>query len=182
MATIAARSPTAQAPITILGVGNLLRGDEGVGVHVLAFLRAHARFSPNVQLLDGGTLGLRLVGPILASSKLIVIDTAFMGHAPGTVARLTSEMWPSCIQSKHSLHEVSLLETFALAGLLGPLPETVIIGVEPADLSNRVGLSHEVKQVCSTIVDMVMAEVAISGGEAQALQTYDGSFDPMGRR
>jgi hydrogenase maturation protease len=182
MATIAAPGPTAQRtpPITILGVGNLLRGDEGIGVHVLGFLRAHASFSPNVRLLDGGTLGTRLVGPILATSKLIVIDCAFMGRVPGTAVRLTRETWPSCTQTKHSLHEVSLLETFALASLVGDLPDVVIIGVEPADLCSLVGLSDEVKRACPTVVNMVLAEVTSSGGEARALRTYD-SFDPIGQ-
>jgi hydrogenase maturation protease len=183
MTTPEARTPPAQRTplITILGVGNPLRGDDGVGVHVLGFLLVHAHFSPNVRLLDGGTLGMRLVGPILESNKLIVIDSAFMGQPPGTVARLTREMWTDCIQTKHSLHEVSFLETLALAGLVGDLPTTIIIGVEPANLSNlAVGLSPDVKRACSTVVEMVLAEVSASGGEARVLRPYRDSFDPRG--
>ena len=78
-----------QKQILVLGVGNILLRDEGIGVRVVEKLLETFTFSPNVRLLDGGTLGLRLLEPITAADYLIVVDAIKTGRPPGTIEKLS---------------------------------------------------------------------------------------------
>ena len=101
--------------ILVLGVGNILLRDEGVGVRVVERLQADYSFSPNVSLLDGGTLGIKLMEAISSSDVLIVVDAVLNGHPPGTFYRLTGEEVRKSVAFKYSLHQTDLLEPWPAA-------------------------------------------------------------------
>ncbi|MFH1675206.1 MAG: HyaD/HybD family hydrogenase maturation endopeptidase [Pseudomonadota bacterium] len=121
--------------IVILGVGNILLKDEGVGVRVIEKLGEHYFFPDNVELVDGGTLGLQLLGTVAEADYLIVVDAVKNGKLPGTLYRFETEDIPHRVAYKNSLHQVDLLESLTLSQALGNTPETVILGVEPEDIS-----------------------------------------------
>jgi hydrogenase maturation protease len=121
--------------ILVLGVGNILLRDEGVGVRVVERLQAAYSFSPNVTLMDGGTLGIKLMEAISSSEFLIVVDAVLNGQPPGTFYRLTGEEVRKSVAFKYSLHQTDLLETLACCELVGNRPETVVLGIEPEDFS-----------------------------------------------
>ena len=121
--------------ILVLGLGNILMQDEGVGVRVVERLRDGYTFSPNVELMDGGTLGIRLMNPILDTDRLIVVDAVRTGSSPGTIHRLSIGELRTKTKEKQSLHQVDFLETLQYVKLMGGLPSTVIIGVEPARMN-----------------------------------------------
>lgn len=122
-------------PILVLGVGNLLLTDDGIGIHAIAALEKTYSFPSHVQLLDGGVQGLNLLGAIAGSRHLIVIDAIRSGGSPGTLYRLSGDQIPKRVFQKNSLHQVGLLEALTLAGALGPPPSTVILGLEPLDVT-----------------------------------------------
>jgi hydrogenase maturation protease len=144
----------------IIGVGNLLLKDEGVGVHAVRELRQKA-FPAGVEVLDGGVAGIGLLDFFPGAQKLVLIDAADMNLAPGTVVRFT----PEEIRSRpggprFSAHDVGLLEVLELASALGQSPpEVVIIGVQPGEISWGTDLTPEVQGSLPRVVEMVLKEV-----------------------
>ncbi len=152
--------------ILVLGVGNILYTDEGAGVRVIEKLLEDYDFSDNVTLLDGGTLGTKLMEPIMACQKLIVVDAVLGGDEPGSVYRLTGEDLRKSLAFKNSLHQSDLVDTLILCELTGHRPEAVVIGVEPHDYKSlAVELSDVVTQRLPRIAEIVLDEVRTSGGD-----------------
>ena len=120
----------------ILGIGNNLLTDEGVGVHVVRFLETHHPDTPGVTFLDGGTLSFTLAEPIAEHDNLIVVDAARFGEPAGTVRCLEGdEMDRYLTGNRQSVHEVGLMDLFDISRLSGTFPEhRALIGVEPACL------------------------------------------------
>jgi hydrogenase maturation protease len=151
--------------ILVLGVGNILLRDEGVGVRIIEHLLAEYSFSPNVELLDGGTLGVRLLEPIANADVLIVVDALRNGRPSGTVYRMTAEELPLCISFKNSLHQTGLLETLAYAEMLGKRPKTVVVGIEPEDISPwGLELTETLKDCIPDVAACVLREIEQAGG------------------
>ena len=124
---------SAEPAILVLGIGNVLLGDEGAGVHAMRRLERDCRH-PAVQFADGGTLSFTLAGMIEASPALIVLDAAEMKATPGSVAVFEGERMDEFLGSerKRSVHEVGLLDLMALAALDGNLPgRRALIGIQP---------------------------------------------------
>jgi hydrogenase maturation protease len=151
--------------ILVLGVGNILLRDEGVGVRVVEKLLEAYAFSPNVRLLDGGTLGLKLLEPILEADHLILVDVLKDGKPPGTIQRRSLATLKKRVPLKNSLHQLDLLETLAHAEFLGSLPHTVIVGIEPEDITAlSLKLSETVRSRLEDLVSAVLQEIAKVGG------------------
>ena len=146
--------------ILVLGVGNILFSDEGVGVRVVEELEQHFRVPGNVTLLDGGTLGIRLLGPMAESDYLIVVDAIRHGGEPGTIYRLAGPEIPERIRAKNSLHQLDLLESLTLCSALGNVPESVILGVEPEDMETMsLELTPTVRARVPELVERVCREL-----------------------
>jgi len=120
----------------ILGIGNNLLTDEGVGVHVVRYLEQHHPDVPGVTYLDGGTLSFTLADPIAEHDNLIVVDAARFGQPAGTIRCLEAgEMDTYLTGNRASVHEVGLIDLFDIARLSGTFPDRrALIGVEPESL------------------------------------------------
>jgi hydrogenase maturation protease len=154
--------------ILILGVGNILLHDEGVGVKAVAKLDSEYDFSDNVQLFDGGTLGLRLLDPISEADHLIVVDCVRCGHPPGTLYRFTIEDFERRGNFRNSLHQLDLVETLAFAEIIGNRPSTVVVGIEPENISPwGMELTDAVQARLSDMCAQVLEEVTAAGGSFQ---------------
>ncbi len=130
----------------ILGIGNLLNRDEGVGIHAIRTLQGE-NLGGDWEIVDGGTLGLYLLPLVEESSHLLVLD-AIDGHqAPGTLIELAREEVPLFSTIKMSQHQLLFQEVLALAQVRGRLPgHLTLLGVQPADLDVGVDLSPAVAQ------------------------------------
>ncbi len=117
--------------VLIMGVGNILYQDEGLGVHAVNSLRESAEWPENVRLLDGGTLGLRLMEEIMDCDILLVLDAVLAGHEPGSVYRMEEEALRGGLGAAGSAHKTDLADTLIYCGLLGKKPKTVVFGMEP---------------------------------------------------
>lgn len=120
----------------ILGIGNTLLTDEGVGIHALNLLRTSYPDLPDVAYIDGGTLSFTLAAYIEDCDKLIVLDAAELNAPPGTVkTMLGKEMDAFLGAARRSPHEVSLLDLFDIARLTETLPEKrALIGIQPGHI------------------------------------------------
>ncbi len=157
--------------ILVLGVGNILLGDEGTGVRVIQKLEEEYVFSENVELYDGGTLGLKLLEPICRSDFAIVVDIVRAGGAPGTIYRIVEKDMPRKIPYKSSLHELNIVETLIYADELGNKPETVVIGIEPGDWTSwSTSLTEPVRNRMEEFVEVVLEEIKQAGGSWEKLE------------
>ena len=120
--------------VMILGVGCILFTDEGFGVRVVETLEERYEFPDNVSLVDGGVLGVHLLGVISQADHLIVVDAIQNRQPPGTFYRLEGKEIPERLRAKNSLHQVDFLEALTLCQALEKVPETVIVGMEPSDI------------------------------------------------
>lgn len=119
--------------ILLIGVGNILYTDEGVGVHALQELEREYEFSDNVTLMDGGTMGKLLMHALMDHDFVLVIDAVLGGEAPGSVYRLIDEGLRKSLGFKDSQHQVDFVDTLISCELIGNRPEAVVIGMEPED-------------------------------------------------
>ncbi len=151
------------APILILGLGNLLLRDEGVGVHAAQVL-ARAQLPPEIEVCDGGTAGLALLDVLADRRKVVVIDAVDAAAPPGTILRLAPAHLMAGGNQAVSLHELGLLETLQLARRLGWAPdEVVILGVVPQALDAGLELSPPVQAVLSVLMEMALTEAGAVG-------------------
>nr|WP_319392188.1 HyaD/HybD family hydrogenase maturation endopeptidase [uncultured Desulfobacter sp.] len=154
--------------ITVLGVGNILYTDDGVGIRVVEKLEKEYEFSGDVDIIDGGVLGVNLLGVISNAGRLIVVDTVLNHGRPGDLHRLDHDQIPNRILAKNSLHQVDLIEALTLCNALDHVPETTIIGVEPKDIENlSEELSPEVGARLDDLVQNVLEEITRLGGSFQ---------------
>jgi len=151
--------------ILVLGVGNILLTDEGAGVHCIHRLQQQYAFSDNVRLLDGGTLGMRLLDSISKATQCIVADVALQGFVPGTLSRLTINDVRTANALKQSMHQLSFSETLTLAEAMGILPPTIIVAMEPCDMTTMsVSMTPSVAEKIDAMCAMVLEEITNAGG------------------
>ncbi|SKA71693.1 hydrogenase maturation protease [Paucidesulfovibrio gracilis DSM 16080] len=156
---------TNEKRILVLGVGNVLYTDEGIGVRAAEHLQAEYEFSDNVTVMDGGTLGTRLMGPIMESDYLIVCDAVLGDGPPGSIYRLTGEDLRQSLAFKNSMHDTDLVDTLIYCELAGNRPEAVIIGMEPEDYQTMAtDLSGAADANLPQMIKHVLAEVESAGG------------------
>jgi hydrogenase maturation protease len=142
----------------VLGIGNTLLSDEGIGVHVVERLRERCDGLPGVTLLDGGTLSFTLAEPIAAADQLIVVDAARLGAAPGSLRCLRDgEMDRYLLGGAKSVHEVSLGDLMDIARLSDTLPRRrALVAIEPQKLDWGDAPTPEVAAAIEPAVDLVL--------------------------
>jgi hydrogenase maturation protease len=151
--------------ILVLGVGNILFTDEGIGVRCIEQMQEKYKFSDNVTLMDGGTLGTRLMGPIIESDYLIVCDAVLCDDKPGSVYRLMGEDLRKSLAFRDSMHQTDLVDTLGMCEIVGNRPEAVVIGMEPFDYdSMALELSPTAVSSMPVMIDSVIQEIESAGG------------------
>jgi hydrogenase maturation protease len=154
------------AKTLILGVGNLLLSDEGVGLRVVEQLAATYELPEEVQTLDGGTLGLDLLYYLegangLPVENLLIVDAVEMGEEPGTLLRLEGDQVPSFLSIKISPHQVGIPDMLFAAKLKDLYPRNVVLwGVQPGTLETGLDLSPAVAAQVDVLVEKVVEELA----------------------
>jgi len=132
-------------PILVLGLGNLLLGDDAVGLRLLEELQRAG--DPGIEFLDGGTQGLALLGYLAGRRSVLVLDAVGLGAPPGSVHVLRAEAVHR-LGARHAAtaHEGNARELLAALWLLeNPAPDVTVVGVEPARMRTGIGLSAEVE-------------------------------------
>jgi hydrogenase maturation protease len=156
---------TADHPRTVvLGLGNLLMADDGVGLIALSRLEEEWFVPRDVELVDGGTWGMNLLPVIERADRVILLDAIDLGDPPGTLIRLEGEEIPRFLGLKLSPHQIDLREVLALAELRGTLPGNLIaLGIQPARVEMSTTLSPVVEARLDQLVHMT-AEILIQWG------------------
>ena len=144
----------------VLGIGNILLRDEGLGVRALERLTQDYGVPSTIQVVDGGVMGLDLLPYLEDLSTLLVIDAVQTGQPPGTLIRLEGDAIPAALALKMSMHQAGLQELLATSQLQGTLPSKVVLwGMEPASLGWGLDLSSPVAAGLDALVQAVVGEL-----------------------
>jgi hydrogenase maturation protease len=155
----------------VIGLGNPLMADDGMGIAALERLRAGG-VPADVELVDGGTWGMNLLPVIEAADRLLLMDAIDAGGEPGTLHELERARIPRYLATKISPHQVDLRDVLALAELRGTLPaETVALGLQPARVEMACELSDAVRARLDDLVAAVMRRLTAWGHGVPAAST-----------
>ena len=148
----------------VLGIGNTLLTDEGVGVHAIHYLQQHHADLQDIEYLDGGTLSFTLAGPIEAADNLIVIDATELQAAPGSIKTFIGTEMDNFLNShnKRSVHEVGLIDLMSIARLAEQLPQRrALVGIQPQQLDwgeqPTAALQAVIPEACKQVVKLIEA-------------------------
>jgi hydrogenase maturation protease len=177
---------SAQAPsggFLVLGLGNLLCGDDGLGVTAVTAVARRYQVPDGVQLLDGGTLGLSLLGWLAEAEDILLVDAIRDGAAPGTLVRLEGDEVEHAARERLSVHQIGVADLLDSLRLLDAWPRRLaLLGLEPEHLDLGLSRSHAVDRALPILVDAVVAEIRARGHHLTPRTDHDESADLLDAR
>lgn len=154
--------------VTIVGVGNKLLQDDGVGVHAIEKLRECFEFPEDVSIIDGGTMGLDLLPFIEDADRLLLVDAIDLKKEPGTLGIIEDKEIPAVIKTKVSPHQIGLNDLFSVMKLLGNEPGGVtVIGIQPASIQTGTDLSPRIQQGLDELINAIIEKLRYWGVEVK---------------
>ena len=143
--------------VTILGIGNLLMRDEGVGIHAMNQLQASYTFSPEINFVDGGTIGIDLIPYFEDCKKMIIVDAVDSQESPGYIVTLENQEINYRFNTKLSLHHAGLSDVLSIIKLQEiEAPDMILIGVQPERVEMGIELSDTVNEVMPKVRDIAL--------------------------
>lgn len=157
--------------ITVLGIGNILLRDEGLGIRVIEGLKSRYRFPNHVRVLDGGTLGMGLIPFLEGTDSLIIVDAVSGSKPPGEIYQLYGEEVKRYFQQKVSLHDLGIQDVLAAMEVLDkPIEEVVVIGMQPDIMDVGLELSTIVESRLEQLQVLVLKQLAIWQVEVERVE------------
>jgi len=145
--------------ILILGLGNILLGDEGVGVRVIEQLLSHP-LPDEIEVIDGGTAGYELINFFEGKEKVIIVDAVKTNDTPGSVYKMDLSIVQENETVQLSLHQIGLKNVFKMASMMDLNPEVTLVGIVPKDYQDyNIGLSEEVEKAIPLAIETVLKEI-----------------------
>jgi hydrogenase maturation protease len=164
------------AETVVIGLGNVVLSDDGLGVHAVRRLRERYEISPGVELIEGGTAGLLLLPYVTDARRAILIDAIDGGARPGTLVRLAGEAWATAFAIRMTPHDVGLADLLGALRLTAAWPEELVLyGAQPAATDVGSELSAAVAAALDPLVDAVAAELAGWGAHMRSVAAGSGA-------
>jgi hydrogenase maturation protease len=155
--------------VAVIGLGNMVLSDDGLGVHAVRRLRELYAFDDGVELIEGGTAGLLLLPHLADARRALVVDAIDTGSNPGTLTRLEGEDWASAFATGMTPHDVGLADLLGAARLSGAWPERLVLhGAQPSSTAIGTELSAPVAAALDPLVDAIAAELLAWGVAMEA--------------
>ncbi len=146
--------------IALIGLGNILLKDEGIGVHTVNKLKEDWDFSPQIEIIDGGTLGLNLLAYFEKYSKILIIDAADFGKEPGYIEVLNSGKISKSFTKKLSVHNIGLADILSACELMGVrLGEIKIIGIQPYAMDFGMQMTDGIKAKMNDLINLAITNL-----------------------
>jgi hydrogenase maturation protease len=146
--------------IALIGLGNILLRDEGVGVHVVNAIKKRYTFSPPVELIDGGTVGLDLLPFFEDYEKILIVDAVDFGKEPGHIESIEDDHIPSVLLPKLSVHHIGLCDVLFAAKLTDLTPEKIcLIGVQPESIDVGLEMTEQITSTLGAIMDLIIKKL-----------------------
>ncbi len=155
----------------LIGLGNILMRDDGIGVHVVKEIGERFRFTPQIDILDGGTLGLALLPLIERCDRVLFVDAVEAGLEPGSIAVREGEEVPSFLESHVSVHQAGLADLLYAARLAGMMPPAVcLVGIQPQEVGLGLEPTSSLRNRREELIRTVVARLEAWGIRAAALE------------
>ncbi|MDA8140615.1 MAG: HyaD/HybD family hydrogenase maturation endopeptidase [Desulfobacteraceae bacterium] len=149
---------------TLIGLGNILMRDEGVGIHVVKYIQENFVVPPELEIVDGGTSGLDLLPFIEGRDQVLFVDTVNFNREPGYISVLLNGQIPALSGTKDCLHHMGLMDVLAAARLLDKLPAQIaLIGIQPHTIATGLDLSPSIQARLQPLVDQILKQLAFWG-------------------
>jgi hydrogenase maturation protease len=149
---------------TLIGLGNILMRDEGVGVHAVNYIRENCAVPPELEIVDGGTSGLDLLPYIEGRDRVFFVDAVDFNREPGYIGVLTNGQIPALFGVKDSLHHMGLMDALAAARLLDKLPrQMALVGIQPHTIAAGLELTPTLQARLKPLVDQILDQMASWG-------------------
>jgi hydrogenase maturation protease len=146
--------------ISVLGLGNILLTDEGVGVHAINAIKERYTFSPEIEIIDGGTMGLDLLPIFQTQDKILIIDAVDFKKEPGHVGTIEGNKIPSVLNTKLSVHHIGLSDLLFTAKLTRTTPlEVYLVGIQPKSLDVGLDMTDEIRVKLDSMIDLVIQKL-----------------------
>ncbi|MDF1527794.1 MAG: HyaD/HybD family hydrogenase maturation endopeptidase [Sedimenticola sp.] len=150
--------------VVVIGLGNVLLSDEGLGVRAIELLEQRYILPESVEVIDGGTSAMDLLNPLSNNDHVIIADSVKTGAAPCTLVRLADEQVPKFFQTKISPHQIGLSDLLALLTVQGQAPKKItIIGMVPQSFATHIGLTEGVMAKMDEMVELLVDELRSLG-------------------
>ena len=145
----------------VIGVGNTILSDDGVGVHAARLLQGDPRVPAGVTVLDGGTIGLELLPYASDASRLLLLDAVNSSEAPGTLTRMSArDLLDTSVE--RSVHQLGVADLIAALALVSTKPQDIVVlGVQPANTDWGTSLSPDVEAALMCLVDAALAQLQL---------------------
>lgn len=156
---------------TVIGIGNLLMADDGVGVHAIQALRERYGSPAGLTFIDGGTMGLDLLPYIEEAARLMLIDAVDFGEPAGTVKVIEGPDVKMFLDLKFSVHQIGIPDMLFAASFKGVLPsEMCLVGMQPLDIELGLELSPDVQEAMPRLIEAVLERLAKWGADLEAIK------------
>ena len=153
--------------VAVVGLGNLILSDEGVGVHVVRRLDEAYSFPDDVVLIDGGTSAIDLLDQLVEAEHIIFIDAAQTGGSPGSIVALQGARLPVWFRERMSPHQIGLADLLATLSLMDHTPQSVVlIGIEPQSMELGTELTPQIDAAADEALAKVLEQLAALGVRA----------------
>lgn len=161
----------------VIGIGNILFKDEGVGIYAAKYLEENYDFSPNIDIIDGGTLGFKLMTYYQSYKKVIILDTVSIKDEAGSVYNLPADALMGLGSYRQTAHEVEVVEMLEICSMLDRMAEVNVVGMVPEDIESvDIDLTSTIKEKFNDLVNATLKELQNSGIDAKPkklLKTLD---------
>jgi hydrogenase maturation protease len=153
-----------QTEVLVVGLGNILLEDDGLGVRAVEALGRDFATPADVRIVDGGTLGLALLGDVAAARRVVLVDAVASDDPPGTLVRLTGDDVEPAVRGRLSPHQIGVADLLDALRLIDHMPESVsMLGLTPATIELGTELSPAVEDALPALVAAITSELAILG-------------------
>jgi hydrogenase maturation protease len=141
----------------VLGVGNVLEEDDGIGIYACAYLNANYTFSPDIEIINGGVEGINLLNLFMENDRIIILDTINLDDEAGSIYNIPSYELSGYGLNSGGAHEVGVMQCLDMIELMGhPLPESNVIGIIPKSITFHMGLSDELSEHFTSYINTVI--------------------------
>lgn len=144
----------------LIGLGNILLRDEGVGVHVVNAVKGRYDFSPELEIVDGGTMGLDLLPHFQVHDRILIVDAVDFGREPGYVMTVEDEAIPSVLNPKLSVHHIGLSDILLAARFVRESPvKTALVGIQPGSMDVGLDMTALIQDKMEQLIGLVVQKL-----------------------
>ena len=141
----------------IIGIGNVLEKDDGLGVYASTYLQKNYTFTPNIQIINGGVEGIHLLNILEEAKHLIILDSLELNDKPTSIYAIPAQEISGYGLNNGGAHEIGIIQCMDMMELQGKeVPKAIVIGIVPAEVTFEFGLSQELTEAFEGYISVVL--------------------------